>query len=65
MRGSKVKGNDLGEGLGCRGDVLPRENKVNSFSNQLKLSWVCKLEGSLTKMAVTVPLGIESMSNIL
>ena len=25
------------------------ENKVNSFSNQLKLSWVCKLEWSLTK----------------
>ena len=25
------------------------ENKVNSYSNQLKLSWVCKLEWSLTK----------------
>merc|ERR1711954_98297 len=28
--------------------LLPWENKVNSFSNQLKLSWVCKLEWSLT-----------------
>merc|ERR1711954_379967 len=28
--------------------LLPWENKVNSYSNQLKLSWVCKLEWSLT-----------------
>ena len=25
------------------------ENKVNSYSNQLKVSWVCKLEWNLTK----------------
>ena len=30
----------------------PWENKVISFSNQLKLSWVCKLEWSLTKCHV-------------
>ena len=28
--------------------LVPWENKVNSYSNQLKLSWVCKLEWSLT-----------------
>ena len=28
--------------------LLPWENKVNSYSNQLKLSWVCMLEWSLT-----------------
>ena len=32
--------------------VVPWENKVNSYSNQLKLSWVCKLEWSLTKSKV-------------
>ena len=34
--------------------LLPWGNKVNSFSNQLKLSWVCKLECSLTKNGATV-----------
>ena len=34
---------------GRRGIVLTCENKVNSYSNQLKFSWVCKLEWSLTK----------------
>ena len=29
--------------------ALSQENKVNSYSNQLKLSCVCKLEWSLTK----------------
>ena len=29
--------------------LLSWENKVNSYSNQWKLSWVCKLEWSLTK----------------
>ena len=33
---------------GRRGIVLTCENKVNSFSNQLEFSWVCKLEWSLT-----------------
>ena len=33
---------------GCREDVIPWGNKVNFFSNQLKLSLVCKLEWSLT-----------------
>ena len=33
---------------GRRGIVLKYENKVNSFSNQLEFSWVCKLEWSLT-----------------
>ena len=28
--------------------LVTEENKVNSFSNQLKLSWACKLEWSLT-----------------
>ena len=28
--------------------LLPWENKVNSYSNQVKLSWVCKLEWSST-----------------
>ena len=58
MRGSKVRENNLGEGLGCRGvvqrlpgrcarvagevckgcrgDVVTCENKVNSYSAQLK-----------------------------
>ena len=30
--------------------LVPWENKVNSYSNQLKLSLVCKLEWSLTKI---------------
>ena len=40
----------LGEGSSSflPSSFLPWENKVNSFSNQLKLSWVCKLEWSLT-----------------
>ena len=29
-----------------------KTNKVNSYSNQLKLSWVCKLEWSLTKFEI-------------
>ena len=33
---------------GRRGIVLTCENKVNSFSNQLEFSWVCKSEWSLT-----------------
>ena len=51
MSGSKVRGNNLGEGWlpgqcagvagamckGCRGNVLTCENKVNSFSVQLKV----------------------------
>ena len=59
MRGSKARGNNLGEGVGsrgdvqrlpgrcakvagemckgCRGDVATWENKVNSFSIQLKV----------------------------
>ena len=33
------------------------ENKVNSYSNQLKLGWVCKFEWSLTNIALHDLLG--------
>ena len=44
------------------------ENKVNSYSNQLKLCWVCKLKWSLTKailpkMLIEVNFGRKVLSS--
>ena len=54
MRRSKVRGNNLGEGLGCQGNVqgllgqcakvvLTCENNVTSFSVQLKYELVLQV----------------------
>ena len=37
MRGSKVRGNNLGEGLGCRGDVQRLPGRCASVGKQSQL----------------------------
>ena len=40
--------------------VVTGENKVNSYFNQLTLSWVCKLEWSLTAVIMMMTLMIKT-----